>query len=144
MKRTAFAISAMLFLVGCFQTSSPSGENREADISSLRAAQEDASKAFASKNPDRMIAAYSPDASLMLSDSPILQGEELKSAIRTLAADPNFSMQFTTEKLQMAKSGELGYARGAYTVTVSDPAYEKTANAMRELSESQMANQSTM
>ena len=125
MKPPLLLISALIILVGCSQTTVPSSARGDAGVSSLRTAQEDAIKAFTSKNGDRMVAAYSPDAKLMLSNSPILQGEELKTAIRSLAADPNFSIEFTTDKLEMAKSGELGYTRGAYTMTVSDPITKK-------------------
>jgi hypothetical protein len=45
-----------------------------------------------------------PDASLMFPSAPILQGEGLKTAIRALAADPNFSIQFRTDKVEAAKS----------------------------------------
>lgn len=76
-----------------------------------------------------MLSSYSAEASLMLSNSPILKGEDLRAAIKALAADPNFSMQFRTDKLEVAKSGDVGYTRGAYTLTMSDP---KTKRALTE------------
>jgi hypothetical protein len=60
---------------------------------------------------------------------PVLNGVGLRAAIKAMVADPNFSMQFRTDKVEAAKSGELGYTRGAYTMTMSDP---KTKNVLRE------------
>ena len=115
MKR-ALWMSALVLLAGRSQTPAPA----ESDVSSLRKAQEAAIEAFVSRNADRMVSAYSADASLMFSNSPILQGENLRTAIRALAADPNFSIQFTTDRVEVAKSGEIGYTRGTYTMTMSD------------------------
>ena len=126
MHRTLLLISTCLLLVACSQNSVTPAGSREADVNSLRAAQQAAIQAFASKSADRMVSAYATDASLMFTNSPILRGEDLKTAIRSLAADPNFSMQFTTDKVEVAKSGEIGYTRGSYTMTMSDPTAKKT------------------
>ena len=125
MKRALLSISALMILAGCSQNPAPIVASPEADVRSLRVAQEAAIEAFASKNADRMVSAYSADASLMFPNSPILRGEDLRAAIKALAADPNFSMQFTTDKAEVAKSGEFGYTRGAYTMTMSDPTTKK-------------------
>ena len=125
MKRALLSIFALVILAGCSQTPAPAFVNRETDIKSLRAAQEAAIEAFVSKNADHMVSAYSADASLMFPNSPILQGEGLRTAIRALAADPNFSMRFSTDKVEVASSGEVGYTRGTYTMTMSDPNSKK-------------------
>ena len=129
MKHALLPIAVLVVLMGCFQAPVPIVDNREADARSLRAAEEAAIKAFASKDVDQMLSAYSADANLMLSNSPLLKGEDLRAAINSMVADPNFSMQFRTDKVEAAKSGELGYTRGAYTMTMSDP---KTKNILRE------------
>lgn len=129
MKRTLLPIALLAILTGCSQAPAPAVDNREADSRSLRAAEEAAIIAFSSKDGDRMIAAYSSDANLMLSNSPVLTGEDLRAAIKALAADPNFSMQFHTDRVETAKSGEIGYTRGAYTLTMTDP---KTKRVLSE------------
>jgi ketosteroid isomerase-like protein len=125
MKRVLLSISALTILAVFTPTSAPVVASQETDVNSLRAAQQAAIEAFASKNPDRMVSAYSADATLMFPNSPILQGENLRAAIKALAADPNFSIRFTTDKAEVAKSGELGYTRGTYTMTMSDPSTKK-------------------
>ena len=103
MKRALLSIFALVVLAGCSQTPAPAVVSRETDVKSLRAAQEAAIEAFVSKNADHMVSAYSADASLMFPNSPILQGEGLRTAIRALAADPNFSMRFSTDKVEAAR-----------------------------------------
>ena len=129
MKRGLWLISALVLLAECSQTPTLPAASRETDIASLRRAQEVAIEAFVSRNADHMVSAYSGDASLMFPNSPILHGDDLKTALRALAADPNFSIQFSTDRVEVAKSGEIGYTRGTYTMTMSDP---NTKNVLRE------------
>ena len=129
MRRALWLTSALVLLAGCSQTSTPSLAAQESEVSLLRKAQEAAIEAFASRNADRMVSAYSADASLMLPNSPTLQGEDLRTAIRAMAADPNFSIQFSTDRVEVAKSGEIGYTRGTYTMTMSD---RNTKKVLRE------------
>ena len=129
MKRALWLISALVLLTGCSQTPTLPAASRETDVASLRRAQELAIEAFVSRNADHMVSSYSADASVMFPNAPILQGENLKTAIRALAADPHFSMQFSTDRVEVAKSGEIGYTRGTYTMTMSAP---NTKQVLRE------------
>src|SRR5437868_7735853 len=129
MKCALWLIPALALLAGCSHGPTPGVADRESDVKLLRKAQEAAIEAFGSRNADRMVSAYSADATLMFPDSPVLQGEDLKAAVRALAADPNFSMQFSTDRVEVAKSGEIGYTRGSYTMTRSD---QDTRKVVRE------------
>lgn len=129
MKCALWLIPALALLSGCSQTPIPAVAHRESDVNLLRKTQEAAIQAFVSRNADHMVSAYSADASLMFPNSPILQGEDLKTAIRALAADPNFSIQFSTDRVEVANSGEIGYTRGTYTMTRSD---QDTRKVLRE------------
>ena len=120
MKPALWLTSALVLLAGCSHTPTPAVTSRESDLNSLRNAQGAAIEAFVSRNADHMVSAYSADASLMFPNAPPLQGEDLRTAIRALAADPNFSIQFSTDRVEVAKSGEIGYTRGTYTMTISD------------------------
>jgi ketosteroid isomerase-like protein len=35
--------------------------------------------------------------------------------------DPNFTLSFAADKVQVARSGDLAYETGSYTLTMSDP-----------------------
>ena len=120
MKHVLWLTSALVLLLGCSHTPAPAVASRESDLNSLREAQAAAIEAFVSRNADHMVSAYSADASLMFPNAPIFQGENLRTAIRALAADPKFAIQFSTDRVEVAKSGEIGYTRGTYTMTMSD------------------------
>jgi hypothetical protein len=113
MKHWVCFAAVLLMLTGCSRAPAPDPGTREADTKSLQAAEEAAIKAFESRDAEQMAAAYSPEATLMLPNASALRGEDLKAALKELVADPNFTMRFKTTKVEAAKSGEIGYTRGA-------------------------------
>ena len=52
---------------------------------------------------------------------------EIRQAYATGLADPNFSISFAPDKIDVASSGDLAYARGHFTEKFTDP---KTQQAM--------------
>jgi ketosteroid isomerase-like protein len=38
-----------------------------------------------------------------------------------MLADPNFKLQFEATKADVAKSGDIAYTQGTYSMTMSDP-----------------------
>jgi ketosteroid isomerase-like protein len=46
-----------------------------------------------------------------------------------MMADPNFAMTFNTGKVEASRSGEFGYTRGTYTMTMTD---SKSKKVLRE------------
>jgi ketosteroid isomerase-like protein len=45
-----------------------------------------------------------------------------------MVADPAFSLQFQAMHVEVAKSGDLAYTHGAYTMVMTDPASKKVVN----------------
>lgn len=122
MKLLGLCVSVLL--AGC--SGAPSGADRRvSDLVSLRSAEEAAIQAFGARDATRMIAAYSPDATLMFTNMPALHGAEVAATLRSMASDPRFSMHFNTVKMDVSKSGELGYTRGSYVMTMTDLATGK-------------------
>jgi ketosteroid isomerase-like protein len=59
----------------------------------------------------------------MVPGSPSSHGITAVSAdIRQMVADPALSLKFQSSKIDVAKSGDLGYTQGIYTMTMTDPA----------------------
>jgi ketosteroid isomerase-like protein len=46
---------------------------------------------------------------------------------RGLAADPALKIQFASDRIQVAASADLAYARGHYNMKINDPAARKPA-----------------
>ena len=81
----------------------------------------------AAKDLKGTLAACAADASVLPQNSPLLTGHE---AIGKLFGDmfqaPEFKIEWHPLKVEVAKSGDLGYSTGVYSDSVKDPASGKT------------------
>jgi ketosteroid isomerase-like protein len=81
------------------------------------------SKAAAAKDVDKTVSYYSDDANVLPANAPIATTKE---AIRTLwksfIDSPGFSISWRTTKVEVAKSGEIGFVTGTYEFTMNDAA----------------------
>jgi uncharacterized protein (TIGR02246 family) len=76
----------------------------------------------ATKDPNKFAAHYTDDASVLLPNAPIFNGRDaILGVLKPMLADANFALTFAATKIGVAKSGELAYTQGAYSMTVSDP-----------------------
>lgn len=123
MKTALLPALVVVVLTGC--SSAPPADNRAAALKQVKAADDGVIAAFAKRDAAQMAAAYAADAALMINNSKLMKGDEVQAALKALATDPNFSMSLDTQKVEAAKSGELGYTRGAYVLTVTDPTTKK-------------------
>ncbi len=113
-------------LAGCAQPAqappTPPPDTRAADEAVIRAAVKEWSAAAQAKDAEKFASYYADDAVLMLEGSPDFTG---KSAIREAAGgmmqDPNFSLSFEADRVTVARSGDLAYETGTYSLTMSDP-----------------------
>ena len=103
-------------------------DEREAAIRGIRAAEEGGIAAFGEGNAEKSASFYAPNAAVMLTNVKILEGPAIKETLVQMMADPNFSMKLTTVKVEAAKSGEVGYTRGVYTMKMTDPASKKVVS----------------
>jgi ketosteroid isomerase-like protein len=79
-------------------------------------------KVFAAHDLDRLVAACAEDGSVLASNAPIATGHD---AIRKVFAEffqlPGFKAEWHPTNVEVAKSGELGYTSGTYTLSFNDP-----------------------
>ena len=123
--KSVLTISAFAILAGCATAPPLVVDHRAEAIRQIRAAEEAAIRAFGERNADRSASFYAADAALMMTNMQTVKGLDIKPLLKELMADPNFSMTFDTAKIEAARSGELGYTRGAYTMTMTDPKSKK-------------------
>jgi len=129
MKLSILPWIAIALLSGCATAPPTVVDNRAEAIKSIRAAEEAAIQAFGKRDGELSASMYAPDAALMMTNMGLVTGAAVKPVIKEMMADPNFSMAFNTVKVEAATSGELGYTRGTYTLTMTDPVSKK---AVRE------------
>jgi ketosteroid isomerase-like protein len=59
-------------------------------------------------------------------NAPTINGKDaIRAALKPLFDDPNFAMTFQGSRIEVAKSGDLGYTQGTYTLTTTEPKTKK-------------------
>ena len=129
MKRHSSIFSALglVILTGCAH--SPAPDSREADAQALRAGEVAAFvKDWGGKDANRIAAHYTDDGNVMIPNSPMMTGREaIGKAMRDALADPNWSLAMQPVQVEVSRGGDLGYTRGTYVLTTTDPASQKVA-----------------
>lgn len=95
----------------------------------LRDADDAWSKAAASKDLDKIVSYYSADAIVLPPNAPIATTKEaIKKVWRDLLAIPGFVISWKATKVEVAKSGDLGFVSGTYEVTMNDASGKPTTD----------------
>ena len=94
----------------------------------IRQMEADWSKEMAAKDPAKMGGHYAPDAAVAFTGAPLMNGPaEVQKTIGPMMQDPNFALSFSPDKVVVAKSGDLAYTAGRYTITGTDPKTKQPA-----------------
>jgi len=48
--------------------------------------------------------------------------------VKEMLADPALALKFSATRVEVAKSGDLGFTQGTYTMTMTDPATKQVVN----------------
>jgi uncharacterized protein (TIGR02246 family) len=122
-----FAGIALLALAGCTQAPPPAPpDTRAADEKALKDDEAAWNKDWESKDIDKVVSHYAEDAALEIPNTPLLQKrDDIKNALKQVLADPNWSISFSNDKVEVAKSGDLAYVQGHYTLTATDDKSKK-------------------
>jgi ketosteroid isomerase-like protein len=96
-------------------TTACSGDSSSADAKAIQARSERWSKAGSVKDSATFATFYADDATVMLPNEPAFKGmDAIKQVLTPMMQDPNFSLSFTTDKVEV--SGILAYTQGAVTL----------------------------
>ena len=120
-----FLTLGFLILTGCSQ--SPAPDSRGANAHALREGEVAAFvKDWGGKDADRIAAHYTDDGNLMVPNSPMMTGKDaIGKSMKGALADPNWSLTLQPVQVEVSRSGDLGYTRGTYVLTATDPASKK-------------------
>jgi uncharacterized protein (TIGR02246 family) len=126
------AMAFAVIFVGCSPaptTPVAAPDTHDADVKAIKDVEAAQVQTFATKDVDKVAAAYSDDASFFITDAPVITGiAAIKSALKPMLADKNYSITFASDKVDVAKSGELGYSQGSYTQTSTNPKTKKAVS----------------
>jgi uncharacterized protein (TIGR02246 family) len=114
-----------LAVAGCVAEApapAPPPDNRAADEAALRVALEQWSAAAQAKDAATFASFYTDDGILLLEGAPDAVGmPALKEGTSGMMSDPNFSLSFGPDTVEVARSGDIAYDVGTYTLTMSGP-----------------------
>jgi uncharacterized protein (TIGR02246 family) len=121
-------ISLLLLTSGCTQAPPPA-DSHDADIQALKDNETQWNKDFAAKDAAKLLTHYTDDAVLMSPGSDPAVGKQAVRAVLTqMVGDSALSLKFEAARVEVAKSGDMAYTQGAYTLTLTDPVTKKPIN----------------
>ncbi len=125
MKKTRLNAVVLVALVGlCAVGCSPASQSdsREADATAIRQADLAWSAAQAADGLDGTMSFYLDDAIMLPPNRPMAIGKEAIREASASVASPGFSVSWKPMKIEVARSGDIGYAIGNFEGSAVDPA----------------------
>ena len=121
LKNVLFMLALCLLSWSCQQQPTTPPDMRAADEAALRNADIEWSKAAGAKDLDRIISFTSDDSLMLAPNAPTVSGKEaVRKAWSDMLALPGLVLSWKPTKVEVAKSGEIGYTLGTYELTVND------------------------
>ena len=110
---------SFLSLAGCTQAAP---DNREVDSKTLKELDAQWSKTAGSKDLDATVAFYTDDAIVLPGDAPVAGTRQMIREVWAPMLAPNASVSWQVNEAEVARSGDVGYARGVYQLVMKDAA----------------------
>jgi uncharacterized protein (TIGR02246 family) len=113
----AVAAVTLAALSGCAQP-----DTRDTDTKAIKDLEIQWVRECAAKNADKVLAHYADGAVLMPPGMAASVGKDaIGKVLKEMVADPALSLKFQAGKVEVARSGDLAYSQGSYTMTATDP-----------------------
>ena len=122
------ALTALTVILSACGSDSPA-VNKVAIEKSITDVEKGMRKAANDKDAAAFAANYAADAVMMTPGMPPMNGQDaIRTGMKTLLSDPNFKIDFASDKVEVADSGDMAATRGSYMLTVTDPATKNAIN----------------
>lgn len=120
---TAIVLALTLGVTACNQAGDAAKVDVAAEEAAIRAKEASWNDAYNKRDGSALAAQYADDGALANPGTQLATTPEARSALlNSVAADPALKVEFASDRVIVAKSGELASSRGHYTMTYSDPA----------------------
>lgn len=135
LRKTArvFLIASAFLTSSCAPPAAP--DTRAADEAAIRALDQQWSATAAKNDLDGTLAFYSEDAVLLPPNAPIAKDQKSIRESWAGLLGPNTAVSWKVSKVEVAKSGEMGYLYGTYQLSIKDPKGGPTINDAGKLVE---------
>jgi ketosteroid isomerase-like protein len=121
----AIAASSLLLLSGCDKArhNKADGVDTAAIEKTLRDNETRWNGLYKARDAAGLASIYAADAALANPGVALVEGgPAISSAVGQFVSDPNLDVQFGADRVQVARSGDLAYTRGHFTMRSTDPA----------------------
>ena len=97
-------------------------EDHSSEVAAIMKADSAWDKASEAKSAEGWLSYYSDDAVMMPPGETVCKDKASReTSIKNMFAVPGMSLRFQTTKVEIAKSGDMGYAVGVYQYSMKDP-----------------------
>jgi uncharacterized protein (TIGR02246 family) len=104
-------------------------DTHDADVKAVQANETQWLQDYATKDADKIAAHYTDDAVLIVPGTPVASGKDaIRTELKQMVADPALALKFQATKVDVAKSGDLAYTQGSYTLSLTDPQTKQIIN----------------
>jgi len=120
--------AAGLTLGGCSKSGGPGASDPDTIKQAIKADEKKWNADFKAKDTERLSDHYSDDAYFFTTGIPPADGSTaIRQIYATASTDPAFEISFASDKIDVAGSGDMAYARGKFTEKYTD---KKTGKVM--------------
>jgi uncharacterized protein (TIGR02246 family) len=100
--------------------------NKAAIEKSIEAVEKGMRKAANDKDAVAFAGNFATDAVMMTPGNPPKRGPDaIQAGMKDLLADPNFKIDFASDRVEVADAGDMAATRGSYTLTMTNPVTKK-------------------
>lgn len=119
--RTGIAIAlASAALASC--AAAPERPSEEEAKQQILAQEQAWSEAIANRDGEAIASFFADDAALASPGQQLVRGKDsIREEAKSMASDENLRLTFKANKVEVAESRDLGYSRGQYLMTVTNP-----------------------
>jgi uncharacterized protein (TIGR02246 family) len=111
------ATALVLILTACKQP-----DTHDIEVTTIQGIESQWNLDYMSRDPEKLITHYADDAVLIVPGMPASNGKSaIHNSLKAMVADPALSVKFQPSRVEVAKSGDVAYTVGTYTITFTDP-----------------------
>ena len=104
-------------------------DTHDADFKALSDTEVQWNNDFGARDLEKIASHYAEDAVVMTPGAPAMKGKDtIHKGLQEMLADPAMMLQFHANRIEVSKSGDLGYSQGAYTMKMTDPQTHKVVD----------------
>lgn len=123
------AALSVLAMTGCTRAADATADTSKV-ADAIKAKEAGWQKAYADKDLNSLAGEYADDAAMGSPGDPVAMTDvDRRKSLQTLIGDPNFKLDFASDRILVASSGDLATSRGHYSITTTDKATNKPATS---------------